>query len=64
MTLVDEIKLLLEAPTMNARDIRTMLRQDHDEALKLSRDMFIWSHLAGDTVQRLKFGQRIIAQAA
>jgi hypothetical protein len=40
MTLVDEIKLLLEAPTMNARDIRTMLRQDHDEALKLSRDMF------------------------
>jgi alkylation response protein AidB-like acyl-CoA dehydrogenase len=31
---------------------------------KLSRDMYIWSHLAGDTVQRLKFGQRIIAQAA
>ena len=40
MTLVDEIKLLLEAPTMNARDIRTMLRQDHDEALKLARDMY------------------------
>jgi hemerythrin superfamily protein len=40
MTLVDEIKLLLEAPTMNARDIRTMLRQDHDEAMKLARDMY------------------------
>jgi alkylation response protein AidB-like acyl-CoA dehydrogenase len=33
-------------------------------AEKLARDMYIWSHLAGDTVQRLKFGQRIIAQAA
>jgi alkylation response protein AidB-like acyl-CoA dehydrogenase len=31
---------------------------------KLSRDMYIWSHLAGDTVQRLKFGQRIVAEAA
>jgi len=31
---------------------------------KLARDMYIWSHLAGDTVQRLKFGQNIIAQAA
>ncbi len=40
MTLLDEIKLLLEAPTMNARDIRTMLRQDHDEVRKLSRDMY------------------------
>ncbi|HTQ01800.1 MAG TPA: hemerythrin domain-containing protein [Casimicrobiaceae bacterium] len=40
MTLIDEIKLLLEAPTMNARDIRTMLRQDHDEAIKLARDMY------------------------
>jgi len=40
MTLVDEVKLLLEAPTMNARDIRTLLRQDHDEILKLSRDMY------------------------
>ena len=40
MTLVDEIKLLLEAPTMNARDIRTLLRQDHDEARKLARDMY------------------------
>ena len=34
MTLEDEIKLLLEAPTMNARDMRTMLRQDHDEVLQ------------------------------
>jgi hypothetical protein len=40
MTLVDEIKLLLEAPTMNARDVRTLLRQDHEEALKLARDMY------------------------
>lgn len=40
MTLVDEIKLLLQAPTMNARDVRTLLRQDHEEALKLARDMY------------------------
>lgn len=40
MTLVDEIKLLLEAPTMNARDIRTILRRDHDEILILARDMY------------------------
>ena len=40
MTLVDEIKLLLEAPTMNARDIRTLLRNDHDEILILARDMY------------------------
>jgi alkylation response protein AidB-like acyl-CoA dehydrogenase len=31
---------------------------------KLARDMYIWSHLAGDTVQRLKFGRQIISQAA
>ena len=31
---------------------------------KLARDMFIWSHLAGDTVQRLKFGRSIVAEAA
>jgi hemerythrin superfamily protein len=40
MTLVDEIKLLLEAPTMNTRDVRTLLRQDHDEVLTLARDMY------------------------
>lgn len=40
MTLGDEIKLLLEAPTMNARDVRTLLRQDHEEALRLARDMY------------------------
>jgi hemerythrin superfamily protein len=40
MTLVDEIKLLLEAPTMNTRDVRTLLRQDHDEILTLARDMY------------------------
>jgi len=40
MTLVDEIKLLLEAPTMNARDVRTIVRSDHDELLILSRDMY------------------------
>ena len=31
---------------------------------KLARDTYIWSHLAGDTVQRLKFGQRLLASAA
>jgi alkylation response protein AidB-like acyl-CoA dehydrogenase len=31
---------------------------------KLARDTYIWCHLAGDTVQRLKFGQRILAAAA
>jgi len=40
MTLVDEIKLLLAAPTMNARDIRTLLRQEQEEALRLARDMY------------------------
>ncbi|MCC7041555.1 MAG: hemerythrin domain-containing protein [Burkholderiales bacterium] len=40
MTLVDEIKLLLEAPTMNALDIRTLVRSDHDEILILARDMY------------------------
>jgi len=40
MTLVDEIKLLLEAPTMNARDVRTIVRNDHDELLILARDMY------------------------
>jgi len=33
-------------------------------AEKLARDTYIWSHLAGDTVQRMKFGQRILAAAA
>jgi hypothetical protein len=32
-------------------------------AEKLVRDSFIWSHLAGDTVQRLKVAQRL-AKAA
>ena len=36
MTLQDEIKLLLEAPTMNAADVRTLLRQDHDELLQFA----------------------------
>lgn len=40
MTLVDEIKLLLEAPTMNAGDARTIMRNDHDEILILARDMY------------------------
>ena len=39
MTLQDEIKLLLDAPTMNAGDVRTLLRQDHDELLQFARDM-------------------------
>lgn len=39
MTLQDEIRLLLDAPTMNAGDVRTLLRRDHDEALQLARDM-------------------------
>jgi hypothetical protein len=40
MTLQDEIKLLLEAPTMNAADVRTLLRQDHDELLQFAKDMY------------------------
>ena len=39
MTLLDDIKILLAAPTMNGNDIRTLLRQDHDEAVKIARDM-------------------------
>ena len=30
---------------------------------KLVRDTFIWSHLAGDTVQRLKVAARVLSQA-
>jgi hemerythrin superfamily protein len=40
MTLLDDIKILLAAPTMNGNDIRTLLRHDHDEAIKIARDMF------------------------
>ena len=40
MTLVDEIKLLLEAPTMNPYDIRTLVRNDHDGILIFARDMY------------------------
>jgi len=39
MTLVDDIKILLAAPTMNGNDIRTLLRNDHEEAVKIARDM-------------------------
>ncbi len=39
MTLGEEIRLLLDAPTMNINDIRTLLRYDHEEALQLARDM-------------------------
>jgi hypothetical protein len=39
MTLVDEIRLLLAAPTMTANDMRTLLRRDHDEIQQLARDM-------------------------
>ena len=40
MTLGDEVRLLLEAPTMNAGDVRTLLRHDHDEAVRFTRDIF------------------------
>ena len=33
-------------------------------AEKLVRDAFIWSHLAGDTVQRLKVAARLARVAA
>jgi hypothetical protein len=33
-------------------------------AEKLVRDAFIWSHLAGDTVQRLKVAARLGRMAA
>ena len=35
-----------------------------DHADKLARDSFIWSHLAGDSVQRLKVAQRLAKMAA
>jgi len=48
-----------------ALDIYDRAGRAGDRAVdKLVRDMFVWSHLAGDTVQRLKFGRRIVAQAA
>ena len=39
MTLVDDIRTLLESPTMNDKDVRTLLRLDHEEALQIARDM-------------------------
>jgi alkylation response protein AidB-like acyl-CoA dehydrogenase len=33
-------------------------------AEKLVRDAFIWSHLAGDSVQRLKVADRLVRMAA
>ena len=40
MTLQDEIKLLLQAPTMNAGDVRTLLGRDYDELLQFAKDMY------------------------
>ena len=39
MTLTDEIRLLMAAPSMNANDARTLLRRGHDEILTLARDL-------------------------
>lgn len=39
MTLVDDVRTLLASPTMNDKDVRTLLRLDHDEALQIARDM-------------------------
>lgn len=39
MTLTDEIRLLMAAPSMNANDARTLLRRGHDEILILARDL-------------------------
>jgi hypothetical protein len=39
MTLVDEIRLLMAAPSMTANDMRTLLRRDHDEIVQLARDL-------------------------
>ena len=39
MTLTDEIQLLMAAPSMNAKDMRTLLRRGHDELLTLARDL-------------------------
>jgi alkylation response protein AidB-like acyl-CoA dehydrogenase len=38
-------------------------RMDH-HADKLTRDAIIWSHLAGDSVQRMKVARRLIRAAA
>ena len=39
MTLLDDVRTLLESPTMNDKDVRTLLRLDHEEALQIARDM-------------------------
>ena len=45
------------APGVTTRDLDA-------RAEKLVRDAFIWSHLAGDTVQRLKVAGRLARMAA
>ena len=48
-----------------ALDLYDRAGQAMDRAAeKLVRDMYIWSHLAGDTVQRIKIARRVIAAAA
>jgi hypothetical protein len=39
MTLVDEVRLLMAAPSMTANDACTLLRRDHDEIMQLARDL-------------------------
>ena len=39
MTLVDEIRCLMAAPSMTANDACTLLRRDHDEIVQLARDL-------------------------
>jgi hypothetical protein len=39
MTLADEIRLLMAAPSMTTNDACTLLRRDHDEIMKLARDL-------------------------
>jgi len=39
MTLVDEVRLLMAAPSMTANDACTLLRHDHDEIMQLARDL-------------------------
>ena len=44
--------------------VRLLIDGKLAQAEKLVRDAFIWSHLAGDTVQRLKVAARLARVAA
>jgi alkylation response protein AidB-like acyl-CoA dehydrogenase len=63
--------LVMNLATDTSQEVTDLNMDIHDAAAssmthaaeKLSRDAFIWSHLAGDTVQRMKVARRVLRAA-